>query len=207
MTQSLTPRLYSVDEYLRRERDAQVKHEYRHGYIVTMAGGTVVHSRIVTNCIVALGGRLKGGDCAPFDSNLRVRISPGSLYAYPDVTVICGTPEIDPADRCGETVTNPKLVIEVLSPSTAKDDLGWKFDGYRGVESCSEYVVVDQEVARVQLFRRQPDGAWGSFDVAVGLNAVAHLRSLGLELPLSEIYAGVPLLPPVPAFPADESPH
>jgi Uma2 family endonuclease len=198
MTQSTTPRLYTVDEYLRREREAQVKHEYRHGNIVAMAGGTVAHSRIIANCIRALGNRLTGGTCAPFDSNLRVRISPGKFYTYPDVTVVCGTPQVDPDDRNGETVINPRLIVEVLSPSTAKDDLGWKFDGYRAMESFREYVVVDQDVPRVQIFYRQPDGVW-AFDAAVGIEAVARLRSLEIDLPLTEIYAGVTLSPPVPA--------
>ena len=198
MTRS-TPaqRRFTVEEYFRIERDSTEKHEYRDGEIVSMAGGTVAHSRIIANCIQTLGNRLRGGPCAPFESNLRVRIARRTLYSYPDVPVICGPPELDPDDTRGETVTNPRLVVEVLSPSTESYDRRTKFDRYRQLESFREYVLVSQDMPRVETFFRHDDGTW-VFAVATGPDAVIRLSSLGIDLPLAEVYAGVEFPPPPP---------
>lgn len=196
-------RRFTVDEYLRIERDSTEKHEYRDGEIVAMAGGTVAHSRIMANCIAAWWNRLRGGPCAPFDSNLRVRIARRTLYSYPDVTVICGPPELDPDDTRGETVTNPRLVGEVLSPSTESYDRRTKFDRYRQLESFREYVLVSQDTPRVETFYRRDDDTW-VFAVATGLDGTIRLSSLAIDVPLSEVYAGVEF-PPEPPTPDEVS--
>lgn len=198
-------RRFTVEDYLRIERGSTDKHEFRDGEVVSMAGGTVAHSRIMANGIAALWNRLKGGPRAPFDSNLRVRISRGTLYSYPDVTVICGNPELDPDDKQGETVTNPRLVVEVLSPSTESYDRRTKFDRYRQLESFREYVLVSQDTPRVETFFRRDDGTW-VFAVAAGLDGTIRLASLDVELPLSEVYAAVEF-PPAPPDPDAERPE
>lgn len=201
MTMPATRRRYTVEQYLQHERDAlEERHEFRDGELVAMSGGTVVHSQIIANCLGEMRNRLKGKPCRAYDSNLRVRIARGRLYSYPDVTVICGQPIIDPDDRAGETVTNPQLVLEVLSPSTELYNRRTKFDRYRELESFRQYVLVSQESPRVETFFRRDDGSW-TFDVAAGVEAIARLRSIEADLPLAEVYAGVTFPPAEEAHP------
>src|SRR5690349_8973489 len=108
-------RRYTVEEYLRLEKDATEKHEYRDGEIVAMARGTYEHSLIITNVIGALWNRLRGKPCRVLESNLRVRLARSVLYSYPDAMVLCGPPQFDPQDVSRTTVLNPRLVVEVLS--------------------------------------------------------------------------------------------
>lgn len=185
---------FTVEEYFRREETAADKHEFRDGQIVMMAGGTRFHSLITTNVLVALGNRLNGKSCEVYDSNLRVRVPRRLRYVYPDITVVCGKFEPDPNDPGGGSVLNPKLIVEVLSPSTEGYDRGEKFDGYRQIESLEEYVLISQSSAHVQTFLRQKEGLW-LFDASAGIEGTAKLKSLSLEIPLTEIYAGVEFPP------------
>jgi Uma2 family endonuclease len=178
------------EEYLRREREADRKHEYYHGEVFAMAGGSPDHSLIIANVSGELRARLKGGPCRVYESNLRVRIPRTTLYTYPDVTVICGERQFDPLDTQQETVLNPALVVEVLSRSTESWDRGGKFQNYREIESLREYVLVSGDKAVVETFRRQSDGTW-VLHASAGREAVAPVKSLGVELPLAEIYDGV----------------
>jgi len=198
-----SPRRYTIDEYLRLERDSQEKHEYDDGDILAMAGASRVHVLIAGNTFAALHSRLLGKSCVPYMSDLRIRVTGRPKYVYPDVAVICGEAIQDPDDQRGESYMNPRLIVEVLSPTTEKYDRGRKFDRYRQVESFREYVLVSQDAARVEMYFRNPDGTW-AFDAAVGIDAVARLRSLNTDLPLSEIYAGVEFPAPAePTSPAD----
>jgi Uma2 family endonuclease len=181
---------HTIDEYLRIERDSIDKHEFHDGEILAMSGGSVVHSLISSNVIQTLGNRLKGRKCRAYDSNLRVRTGELSRYVYPDATVICGPPQIDPADSKGETVMNPRVIVEVLSPSTEGYDRGDKFEGYRQTPSLEEYVLVSQNIPRIEVFSRRPDGSW-LFTPDAGLEAAAKLLCLELELPLADVYADV----------------
>lgn len=190
-------RRFTIDEYLRRERDSVGKNEYDDGEILAMAGATRVHVLIATNVVVALGNRLRGKPCVPYTSDLRVRLPDRPRFVYPDVSVICGEPLADPDDAAGETYLNPRLIVEVLSPSTERYDRREKFDRYRRVESLREYVLVAQDAPRVEAYYRGPDGTW-AFDVAAGIDAVAKLRSLKVDLPLAEVYANVSFPPPPP---------
>lgn len=176
--------------YLRYEYDATERHEYRDGEVVAMAGGTANHALIIMNVGGELRSRLKGKPCRVYDSNLRVRSVRRSLYTYPDATVICGEPQFDPADKRGQTVINPKVIIEVVSASSEGDDRGEKFDRYRGIESLEEYVLVSQTTPKVETFLRQTGGAW-LYHVTEGRDATATLRSVAVELPLTEVFAGV----------------
>ncbi len=188
----------SPAEYYRRERAAEFKSEYFAGEVFAMAGGTVNHSRVKTNVTLSIGGALlkKGGGCLPFDSDLRVKVHQTGLRTYPDLTVICGPVETDPEDDKGETAINPTLIVEVLSDSTERYDRGTKFDHYQTIATLKQYVLVSQGRPRVETFLRQADGTWqyASFS---GLDAVAPLLSLDIELPLSEIFMGV-TFPPAP---------
>ena len=192
----------TIDEYLRRERDSVGKNEYDDGEILAMAGATRVHVSIAGNVYFALRLRLKGKPCVPYTSDLRIRLPDRPRFVYPDVTVICGDPLADPDDPTGETYLNPRLIVEVLSPTTERYDRRDKFDRYRQVESFREYVLVAQDAARVETYYRATDGTW-AFDVAAGTDAVAQIRSLKVDLPLAEVYANVSF-PPPPPEPVDD---
>lgn len=183
------------------------KHEFDDGEILAMAGATRVHVMITTNTLVGLHNRLRGRPCVPYGSDLRIRSGGRPKFVYPDISVICGEPVADPDDERGETLVNPRLIVEILSPSTERYDRREKFDRYRGIASFREYVLVSQDQARVETFYRQADGTW-TFDVFTGREATVRLRSLeNIDLPLAEVYAGVefpPAEPPVAAPDADE---
>ena len=187
----------TVEEYLAREGDARERHEFYHGEVFAMSGGTPDHSLIISNVNRELGNVLKGRPCRVYESNLRVRVPRTSLYTYPDATVICGDRQFDPLDPRRETVTNPTLIVEVLSPSTETWDRGGKFQNYQQIESLREYVLVSSDKPLVETFRRQNAGsvAW-IYVAAAGPDARVSLASLGVDLPLTEIYSGVEFPPP-----------
>jgi Uma2 family endonuclease len=186
---------HSVAQYLERERTSVDKHEYRNGEIVMMAGGSDEHSLIIANVIRHLGNALDGKPCRVYDSNLRVRIPRTGLYTYPDVSVICSRPEPDPNDPSGETTINPRLIVEVLSPSTETYDRTEKFRHYLQLDSLQEYVLVSQISPRIETYFRQAGGNW-LFSPASGLQSSAQLRSIDLALSLTAVYAGVEFPPP-----------
>jgi len=191
------------EEYLRRERDATERHQFYHGEVFAMSGGTPRHSLVIANVTREVGNALKAGPCQVYDSNLRVRIPRTTLYTYPEVSVVCGPLEFDPLDARQETVLNPTLVVEVLSPSTESWDRGGKFENYQQIASFREYVLVAAESPRVETFLRQADGTW-LYAAAAGMDAVVQLRSLNVALPLAEIYRGVTFAPP-PPMPAGDT--
>ncbi len=165
-----------------------------------MAGGTLEHAEIAANLISELKARFKGGPCKALGSDLRVRITDTINYCYPDVTVVCGPPAFDPPDK-RITITNPQVIFEVSSASTFYDDRRAKFYDYISIDSLQEYILVDQDRARVDTFYRHPDGIWAIGPSSDGLAASLKLRSLDITIPLADIYAGVelPQTPPEPA--------
>lgn len=178
------------EEYLRRERDSTDKHEYYHGELFAMAGGSPDHSLIISNINREIGNRLKGKPCRVYENNLRIRIPRTTHYTYPDGSVICGERQFDPQDLRKETVLNPTLIVEVLSPSTEAWDRGGKFASYQQIESLREYVLVSSEKPLVETFLRQPGGTW-TYSAAPGRVGAVRVNSLGIELPLAEVYDGV----------------
>lgn len=181
---------FSVAEYIERESQAMEKHEYREGEVLLMAGNSPEHSLITANIIRELGNHLRGKPCRVYDSNLRIRIPRKVVYTYPDVSVVCGPFESDPDDPSGQSVCNPRLIVEVLSPSTEGYDRGEKFMRYRELASLEEYVLVSQSASRIESFWRQGEGTW-LFTVTSGVDSAARLRCLEIELKLGEVYAGV----------------
>ena len=185
----------TVEEYFRLEADADVRHEYRDGDILAMAGGSYNHSLIITNLVGELRNRLRGGGCRVLESNLRLRIPRKAKYYYGDVPVVCGEPQFDPGAPQNTTVLNPRLIVEVLSDSTEGFDRGEKFADYREIESFREYVLVSQHTARVEVYLRQDEGTW-RYQPRAGPDAVARLDAVGVDLPLAEVYAGIEFEPP-----------
>jgi Uma2 family endonuclease len=178
----------SPEAYLDLERAAEQKHEYVAGEMVAMAGGSPRHSLLAANCMFALMQALAGGTCRVFGSDLRVCIHWDRLITYPDITVVCGP--LQYTDDRKDTVTNPSLIIEVLSPSTMNFDLGEKAARYRDVPSLQEFLMVHQTPVDVEHYKRLRDASWQITAYRDG-TAVIPLASLDISLPVSAIYQGV----------------
>lgn len=175
----------TVEEYLAMERASEEKHEFLDGEIYLMSGGTGNHSFISTNINASLHAQLRKSPCRTTTSDLRVQVSDTGLYTYPDISVVC-----DPifwTDNHRDTLLNPTLIIEVLSPSTERYDRGKKFQHYRALESLKEYVLVAQDQARIERYLRQPNGEW-LFADAAGLETSLELQSIGCTLALADVY-------------------
>lgn len=179
----------TVEEYLEAERRAETKSEYLDGEVVAMTGASFRHNVIVANLIGELRQQLKGRPCIVAPGDLRVHIPATGLYTYPDVIAICGEPRFE--DRELDTLLNPTLILEILSPTTEAYDRGKKFEHYQTIESLAEYVLVSQESPRVEQYIRQDGGRW-LFSATSGLDNRLILASIGCELELAEVYDKVP---------------
>ena len=188
MTASLTHsrHRYTYDEYLAFERDSEMKHEFADGEIYAMAGGSLRHSALASRISAALESA-RPSDCIAFQSDIRLRVLATGRATYPDTSMISGPIQLDPADPSGTTITNPSLLVEVLSPSTEEVDRGSKLEDYQRIPSLQEYVLVGQH-PRVEIYRRLSSGRWEYRDVREG---VVTLGS-GATLDLSILYADLP---------------
>ena len=191
---AIQSRRATVEEYLRFEAESSDKHEFSDGQIIDMAGGTIEHSLIISNTIGELRAALKNKPCIVLESNMQVRIARKHAYRYPDASVVCGEPQLDTALTGRRTLLNPKLIVEVLSPSTEGIDRGKKFSDYREIPSVEEFVLISSDEPMIEVYYRQPDGVW-RFTPARGMDSAITLSSIGITLKLSEVYAGVTLLP------------
>ena len=175
------------EEYLTWERKSDTKHEYLGAEIIAMSGASRAHSLIVTNISGELYIQLKGGTCEVHTNDMRVRTHPETSYFYPDVVVVCGEPHFE--DNVFDTLLNPVVLVEVLSPSTERYDRGEKFDYYQQLTSLREYVLVSQDEVRVELHRRQGT-AWQPTEFR-SLKDMLSLDAINCELALSDIYRRV----------------
>jgi len=178
---------YTFADYLAFEGDSEVRHEFDAGDILAMPGGTARHSALAVKIVVALGTTRSPG-CTVLQSDMRVRVAATGRATYPDVSMVCGPIEYDPEDAARTTITNPVLLVEVLSVTTEKGDRGDKWMHYQRIASLQEYVLVSQE-ARVEIFRRTPLGTWEYFEVREGNVRLAS----GPTLDLAVLYADLPL--------------
>lgn len=191
---SAQPRLrLTPQEYLTLERQAEFKSEYYQGETFAMAGASDPHNIISTNLIRVLSTHLLQRDCVVYNSDMRVKVSPLGKYTYPDVMVACGKRIFD--DDQHDTLVNPVLIVEILSPSTEAYDRGTKFDHYQYLKTLVEYIVVAQDAYRVEQFVRQNDGTW-TYRAFKLREDVVKLKSIGCELTLQEVYFKVPGLLP-----------
>jgi Uma2 family endonuclease len=179
--ESIQPMSYA--EYVARERDASQKHEYLHGHAYAMAGGTPSHGRLCAEIGRQLGNALAGRPCSVFTSDVRVRVAATGLSAYPDASV-CGRLETDPEDP--DAITNPIVIVEVLSPSTASYDRGAKAAHYRRLPSLREYVLVAQDEQRIEV-HRLVDAQWQIIDARPGDALV--LESIAATIDVTAVYA------------------
>lgn len=176
----------TADEYLAIERAAEVRSEFFAGEMFAMSGSSMQHSLIKVNILVEIQNRRRKG-CRALDSDLRVKIS-DRMYTYPDVTVICGSPEL--GDEHQDNLLNPVVIFEVLSPSTERYDRGLKSQHYRTVASLRELVLVEQSRVGIEHYIRTGDNKWQVRDY-LHLEDELTLDSLGISIPLSTIYEDV----------------
>ncbi len=174
---------FTPEEYLAMDRAAERRSEYCNGEILAMAGASGEHILMVTSIIREFGTRLRGTTCETYSNDLRVRSRP-SHYVFPDVVVAC---EREFADESLDILLNPRVVIEILSPSTERSDRGWKFESYRGMPSMADYLMLSQERPYAEHFTRFNQDLWTLQDHE-GLAGVISLPSIGCELRLADIY-------------------
>ena len=184
MPPPLAQPLVTPAEYLSLERRAREKSEYVNGRIYAMAGTSRVHSLIVANLVRELGNQLRGRPCEIHGSDLRVKVQHTGMYTYPDVVALCGEAQLE--DEELDTLLNPSVIIEVLSPSTESYDRGEKFAHYRRLDTLQEYVLVAQVKRRIEHFRREGDH-WVFTEVSDPEEELT-LSSLGCTLRLADIY-------------------
>lgn len=173
-------------EYLEWERQQTERHEFVNGEVFLLAGGTRRHNFIAAHVLRSIGNRLESGDSEAAGSDMRIHVEATGMYAYPDISVAC--PPIE--GEADDVISNPVLLAEVLSPSTADYDRGGKFAHYRQIPSLREYLVIWQSEARIEHHQRADEGHWILHDV-IGIDAVLELTCFKLQLPLAEIYGKV----------------
>ncbi len=190
MSTALKWNLVSVEEYLAGELASPVKHEYVGGVVYAMAGARNVHNLIATNTVVALGTRLRGKRCRPYnsDTKIRVRLPTHVRFYYPDASVICR-----PNPQADSFQDEPAALFEVLSNRTRRIDEGEKKDAYLTIPSLCVYVLIEPAAPAAVVFRRTDEGFVR--EVYQGLNAVIPLGEIEIELPLAEVYEAVEFVP------------
>src|ERR1035437_7016085 len=169
---TLSKPFLSPEEYLAIERKAEYKSEYYHGEMFAMSGVSRKHDRIATQLAFLIAQHLRGKRCEDFSANMRVRATASGLYTYPDLSVACEEPQF--ADVQVDTLTNPTLLVEILSPSTEDYDRGKKAKLYRAIPSLQELLIIAQDSYEVELYRRQADGSWSLMEAK---GNTVHLRT------------------------------
>lgn len=175
------------EEYLTFERKATTKHEYVNGHIIAMSGASFAHNFITTNVAVHLSVQLMDGEYRVATSDMRVKAIQTDSYFYPDVVVVCGEPRAE--DDTFDTLLNPTLIVEILSPSTETYDKGEKFEHYQQIASLKDYILISQDEVHVAHYCRQGSG-WLQTEFAEPQD-VLSLRSIDCELRLQDVYRRV----------------
>jgi Uma2 family endonuclease len=185
---------YTFEEYLRIEQGSDVRHVFDRGRVETMPVTSGDHSLIAANFVAEAGRALRGPDLIPLGCGLRLGLESASRTLYADGSIFRRPLHTDTRDPDGHTFLNPIVVCEVVSPQSAAFDLGEKFRCYRSIDSLLEYLLIEETRPEATVFERRPDGDW-SIRASVGLDAAVRLNSVGVELSMRELYAGVSLLP------------
>jgi len=181
---------FSPEEYLSFERASpRDKHELHQGRLVTMQGASMHHNRIVRNLLGGIAPHLKGQSCEVFPSDLRVYIPTAESFTYPDVSVICDEPDMI-NDAYLDTVKNPTVIIEVLSPSTERYDKGNKFFYYMQIAGLKEYIIISSTTLYIQTARKKADGLW-QFTEITDKKAVLSIPAIQFRMPVEDVYERV----------------
>lgn len=182
------PNYISIEEYLAAEETSDVKHEYYKGEVFAMAGGSIAHNQIVSNTIAAINNFLRDKDCQIFPSDLKVHNESNTLFTYPDLSIICG--KIERWNNRIDTVTNPVVLIEILSKSTQGYDRGQKFHLYRSIPSVKEYILIASFETLIERYTKQATGFWNFRETSNPEDAF-HIESIGFSCPIKELYRNV----------------
>ncbi len=175
----------SHEKYLALERESEGRHEYSDGKICAMAGESPEHSAICFNLSGLIHARLRGKSCRGFSPNMKICVSLTGKYYYPDLSVVCGEPIY--YDNHRDVLVNPKVVIEVLSPSTEKKDRGEKFQNYQQIESLTDYLLVSQDKPFIEHYARREHNQW-LYSRSSDLASSVHIDSIDCRLNLAEVY-------------------
>jgi Uma2 family endonuclease len=189
-----THHVFTPEQYLALERPSEIRHEYLDGTVYAMAGETPEHSMICFNFGGIMHAQLKGKPYRGFSPNMKVRTDQKGLFAYPDLTIVCGEPLYH--DNHRDVLTNPTVIFEVLSRSTAAYDRGEKSLRYRThLSSLKDFILVAQDKPHIEHYSRQQDGTWVYTEIN-GLDSSIVLNSIECQLSLAELYAGIPFSEP-----------
>ena len=174
---------FDFEDYLRVEEDSGIKHEFLAGRVWAMAGGSPDHAGIAANVSGLLRNQLADKPCRVFTSDLRIGVQATELVTYPDVSIVCGSLVLDPIDRTGHTIANPKVLVEVLSPSTADYDRGEKLRHYRLIPSLEASLLVDHEAQRLELWQRSGED-WRRTESTEAIT----IDAIGCTLAVADVY-------------------
>ena len=173
------------------ERQSPTKHEWLGGAVFDMSGGTYEHSALKVELVTSFSNQLRGKRCRVLDSDMAVRVLATGLLTYPDVSIVCGNREMDPDNE--NALTNPRVIVEVLSDSTETYDRGEKFAHYRRIPSLAEYVLLSQHQRGIEVYRESSSGAWDLAEKALAGESVT-LKSIECVIVVDDVYAD-PLAP------------
>ena len=178
----------TVEEYLEIDRKAEIRSEFSDGVMYEMHRVSIEHNCIKQNLVGELGSHLKGGPCRSLSSTQRILVKRTGMFAYPDILIFCNPIELATSDA--NTIVNPRIIFEVLSPSTERYDRDVKLRHYGQIESLQEYILVSQDEPQIHRLVRQTDGTW-SLKVFHGIEDTFSLTSLPIEIPLADVYRNV----------------
>ena len=180
----------TIQEYLKHEYSSEIKHEYEGGQILAMSGGTINHGLLCGNAYSELRKNTEKEkiQCRTIGSEVRIHIKQADSIVYPDAMIICGDIEISDDDN--EAVTNPILIVEVLSKSTESYDRGDKFYKYRQLSSFKEYILIDQEKPVVETFYKRENNIW-EISRTTGLENTVEIKSVGIQIKMSDLYVNI----------------
>ena len=180
------------EEYLAMEEKSVEKHEYYEGEIFAMSGSKVPHNTIAGNLFRDISVHLKRKPCKPFNSDQRIYVLKNGLHTYPDISIVCGKTETKNNDNWN--ITNPSVIIEILSRSTKNYDRGDKFKLYRDLPSLKEYILVDSEAIGIEVFSINEQGFWELKEYE-DVNTSLLIKTIGLNIPMQDIYEDAEILP------------
>lgn len=179
----------SPTDFLDWERKQEYKHEYAGGQVFAMAGASINHNKICSNIIGRVWNHLQDKECSVYPSDLRIAVKSKNSFFYPDATIICGEPEFDD-DKIKDTVKNPSVIFEILSPATEDYDIGKKLFFYMQIESLQQYIIIDSRNVHLRITTKTDDGTWKIAEL-MGKEDLISIESIGVDIPLSDIYSGI----------------
>lgn len=187
---SAQPQRFSLDEYRALELHTGVKHEFYHGHVYAMTGASVRHNQVVANLIGTLYPQFRNRTCNIYPNDLRIKVLATGLLTYPAVVIACDPLQFDPT--LFATLTNPVVLIEVVSPSTEDYDRGKKFLNYRTIPELQEYVLISPTEIRVEHYVRKATNQWLLIEYR-HLETTLELQAVGCSITLTDIYHKMPI--------------